>query len=145
MERVEYENLKRRIEEQRQQDLAALERVWALSQANGALAGPNGTPSLPAKRTLPRARRKEGAKGKPLQAVRAAIENLSGTFVFSDVMYELTQQVPSVGVKRGTLKAILKKLSETGEVELVAQGIGRKPSQYRRKQQEKSRESGGRG
>ena len=132
MDAREYEALKQRAEEEHRQNLAAIERVWIISQANGTPVDTAAPSALCVKQN--RAERKTGGKQtRIIQDVRAAIKNLSDTFIFSDVLERLAVEKPNLEVKRGTLKAVLKKLSETGELELVTQGIGRRPTKFRRK------------
>jgi hypothetical protein len=148
MELRDYEDMKKRAEEafrrareEYEQDLAAIERVWAKYRTNGTPVAPIDTLSLPAKpmESMPN-RRPTVKKGWVIQDVRSAIEDLSGTFTFWNVLEKLGREKPHLAVKRGTLNAILKRLSEIGELELVTQGIGRKPSEYRRKSSEKKTE-----
>lgn len=57
---------------------------------------------------------------------------MPGSFNFSDVLRRLEQEKPDLHVKKGTLKAILKKLSEKEEIEVESQGVGRRPTIYKR-------------
>lgn len=128
-----YENLKRRAEEQYRQTLAAIERVRVLDQANGEVVSEGTTPVSPAARIGPLPKyRPSVRKGRVVQDVRSVVGSISGVFDSSNVIERLAVEKPGIQVKLGTLKAILKRMSETGEIEVVTQGIGRRATQYRR-------------
>jgi len=131
MDAREYESLKQRAEEEYRQNLAAIERVWIISQANGAAVSA-ATPSAPSPNQKREKRTSRGKQTRIIQDVRTAIKSISGTFDFSHVVAQLAEEKPKLQVKRGTLKAILKNLSAKGEIEVVSQGIGRRATTYRR-------------
>jgi len=75
-------------------------------------------------------------KGFLLNEVRAAVNKFSigTTFNARQVTLTVASQAPNLVVKKASLKAALKKLAKLGELELVSQGVGRRISEYRRKQ-----------
>jgi hypothetical protein len=143
MDRATYEALKRRAEEARQraeeeyrQDLAALERVWALAQANGVSTATATASVVSASQSGSRPKHPPKiGRGKALSEVRAAVQNFSGNFDFKDVLETISVDHPSMEIKQGTVNAALKSLTKKGEIQVVNQGIGRKPTTYRRKEE----------
>lgn len=148
MDQYEYDTLKRRVEEklatakaEYEADIAALKRVWAMSQrSTGLLESPpaprirplrvsSDEDSTQTKSSIPP---KKMAKGEVSEAVEAVLPTDSRLFSWSDIAELLTQKYPGVSRNRSTIAQVLSKSEEAGQIEIVQAGSGRRPTIYRR-------------
>ncbi len=130
METQEYERLKQQAKLEYHQRLAAIESVWEMAQKMGLT---NGIPSTPSGHTNRVYRRRANAgRGQLLKAVRKAIKAIEEPFTFESVVNEIQKQSPTITIKRSSLKGTLKKLAEAKALEIVVQGKGRRPTEYKR-------------
>jgi hypothetical protein len=114
MKEREYLRLKRQIEAEYQEKMQALDLVWRMA----------GKPEQRAGR-LPRAEIQ--------QFVRSFVnEWRDGDFSVDDVINYVRQQAPSSVLSRSSLSKALRRLALNRQLEIAAQGKGRKPSRYRR-------------
>ena len=127
MTKAEYERLKEQASRDFQENLAAIERVWLMSQAAAEVNGA-ASPTPRQTRVLP----KQGTgRGKVLKAVRKAVKDLTVAFTFETVIDNLAAASPSLEVKKGSVNAALKRLVSKGELSIVSHGTGRKATLYK--------------
>jgi hypothetical protein len=121
---VDFDKLKEDAEREHQLDLEAIERVRKLLGKSAAQTGRNGSP---------RRRQKNGAgKGKLLKAVRSIVKSQTGVFTRYTVEEGLQKEFPAMAIKHGSLKSVLKRLADDGDMEVVVPPRGRRHAQYRR-------------
>lgn len=116
----EYRRLKHQIEAEYQQKIHALEMVWTM--ANRARRNETGVRS-----DRPR-------KGALLALVRNVLPQMRGEFTQHTVLEKLRENNQTMDIKRASMSATLRKLSDDGEIELLELGSGKRPSRYRVKQ-----------
>jgi len=115
MNEREYRRLKLKIESDYQRDIAALERVWAMS-GGGPQAGEAGSDSFSATAA--------GA----MQSIREVVRGMEGRFGVPEIQRRLRECSNGVEVKRSTVSAALSRMQDI--VQLVEAGRGRRPSIY---------------
>lgn len=131
----DFELLKQQADDEHRRNLDAIERVRRMhelaAKSKAALSPPEGgngkAPKAPPKKT-----RGKGKHGAVLSAVRAAINGTDGKFTFKAIAQRIGEDSPKLGVKGATVRVILKKLTTAGVIEVVKQGIGRTPTEYRK-------------
>jgi|SRR6267142_1693121 len=112
MKERDYLRLKRQIEADCRQKLDALELVWQMARS--------GRPAKPPRTAVQ-------------QLVRAFLNDWSGSeFSLDEVFKYIRQTAPNLVVNRTSLSGALRRLAINGELEVVFQGKGNKPSRYRR-------------
>jgi hypothetical protein len=116
----EYTRLKLEAEAEYRRKLEAIETVWKLSGGANQGTATHGTSSL--------------SKGSLHQAVKNAIQFLSGDFSLHDVEKRIQESDPALAarVKRPSLSSALKRLADDKEIVLVTTGSGKRASTYRR-------------
>ena len=119
MKESEYNRLRRQIEDEYQQKIDALELVWDMAN------------SQQPKRAKRKAPGKRQSKGIADALVDAALEAFSDeAFIVKDVC-EWIEKEEGGEVDRTTLSHKLKARVIRGEIEIVSEGKGRKPTVYR--------------
>jgi hypothetical protein len=114
MNEREYLRLKRHIEDEYRQKLAALELVWRMSGKTTGRAV-----------RLPRAAVQ--------QLVRAFLDqSRQDEFSSEDILNYVRQTTPDIVVGRSSISRVLQRLVSSSELELIARGKGNKPGRYRR-------------
>jgi hypothetical protein len=133
---AEYQALRRQLEEERRKaeeefdkNMEALERVYRLAKKaslpeakKSATPDRNGFGSPQAETAI--------GKGDLLKAVRVAAKEVPDRFTMPQIVTRL--RTKGVAAKRPSVRAALNRLQKLGEIELIAQGIGRRASEYRR-------------
>jgi hypothetical protein len=117
MRDAEYHRLKKRIQQEYDEKIKALDMVFRISGG--------GSPAREAN-----TRSSKGAVG---QAVRAAIQKMSGNFVVRDIENQLKSDDPTSKIKRASISSTLKRLADDDEIKLVEEGKGNKGSIFHRK------------
>lgn len=118
MKEPEYLRLKRRIEADYQRRLDALTMVWEMARDSDAEHRSRGTPRA----------------GGVRQAVDAAVAAIPGEISVQVVERWIGQQHPDLrdGLKRPSLSQALKRLTNSGVLEVVNRGAGKRPTIYRK-------------
>ncbi len=139
MNRAEYERLKRKADEDYRQNLAAIERVWNISQRLGeGESSPTRGAIVASKSNEEQVSEPFGGngrigKGSLREAIRITIAALAESFTLPQIERTLKTKHPNWEIKRASVHTTLIRLVEEGEIEVVTQGSGRRPSEYRRK------------
>lgn len=119
MKELEYRRLKRRIEDEYQEKLKALDMVFRMSGGASSKNGEQGRTS----------------KGVVSQAVRSALLKMSGEFGVRDIEKQIKTDDPTSAIKRASISSTLKRMAEDEtEITCTEKGRGKKVSKYRRKQ-----------
>ena len=137
MDATEYLQLRREIQGRCDDDLAAINRVWALSHPNESLPGTSGSTTD----SVVTYRADAGSKSKvskrtyaASKAVTAAMEKafavVSGTFSWRDVQRLANGQ--GAGIKKSTLSQFLRRKADSAEIEVVKAGEGRRATTYKK-------------
>jgi hypothetical protein len=112
MRERDYLRLKRQIEADCCQKLEALELVWQVART--------GRPAKPPRTAIQ-------------QLVQAFLSAWTGDeFSLDEVFKYIRQTAPNLVVNRTSISGALRRLAINGELEMVFQGKGNKPSRYRR-------------
>jgi hypothetical protein len=114
----EYKRLKRKIEDEYHEKLRALDMVFGMSGGSSAKSGTNG------------ARKSKGAVP---QAVRNALQKITGEFSVRDIEQQIKVDDPASNFKRASISSTLKRLVGE-EIIMTNEGKGKRGSKYRRKQ-----------
>jgi len=147
MTRAEYEKLKRKINDECQRKLEALETVWDLAGDAGAVrtvptaATPPPTPSVaePAGAHRPDAevayqQLQLAANGRMevLSLVRANVLPRADEFTMNHVYEAIISEHPGVGgiLKKPSITSALTRLVELGDLKLIEKGSGKRPSKF---------------
>jgi len=118
MREPEYKRLKRRIETEYHEKLAALDMVFRMSNSSTVKNGNQDT---------------RKSKGAVPQAVRNALHKLSGEFTASEVEAQMKTDDPTTNFKRASISSTLRRLAGDDEIVCTVEGKGKRPSKYRRK------------
>src|SRR5713101_8232025 len=135
MDKVVYERLLQQAEKDYRENVAAIERVWKISQSmrqDGETAplvplptdgNTTSSPSTPSRERIER--------GDLIAAIRDAVCTLDAnklghgsskaTFTFSDIIRVCEQRAPGLAIKRGSLGSLLRRMAEGGELKIVEQ------------------------
>jgi len=136
MSDIEYERLKEAAEREYRLNLEAIERIRHMEHALA-----KSTPSLPTNgkpknHATPHEPKKAPPQinkgGKVISAVRKVIVNLDGKFTRNTVQAALEASHPGLDIKTGSLKAVLKRMVETGEIKVLTPAQGRTGATYQR-------------
>lgn len=111
----EHDRLRKQIEDDYREKLAALDLIWKMSKEQDA------------------PQRKNGRRGSLLEAVRQAVSEKSGPFNLRDVEDSIRKQHAEMTAQRASISSALLTLVSDGELEITEQGRGRRPSIYRKK------------
>jgi hypothetical protein len=116
----EYERLKVEAAAEYRRKLEAIETVWRMS------GGASQNDADAQATTL--------GKGSLHQAVKNAVQVISGEFTHRDVEKQIQVSDPAIAakVKRPSLSSALKRLADEKEIVLVSAGRGKRASKYRR-------------
>src|SRR5437879_1070823 len=120
MNQREYERLKGEAAAEYKKKLEAIDLVWRMS---GGTSQNGSNPDVG-----------HVGKGSLLQAVKQAVQFLTGEFTLRDVEKQIqaTDSVFAAKIKRPSLSSTLKRLAEDKDIVLVAAGSGKRASKYRR-------------
>lgn len=112
----EYRRLKKQLQDKFNQDVAALERVWALVRGNRE----NGSEHV--------------ERTQVQDVVAQVLPMIEGEFVLEDVVEKLKALGPDTqGVEKKAVSTALRRLADLHEqIEVLEAGIGRRPTRYRR-------------
>lgn len=137
MDATEYIQLRHKITSQCEDDLAALDRVWALTNPNenppkascgelsreaNALNVPLESSSLPTKSTI--------SPKTITSAMEKALDAVSGTFSWKEVRLMANGQGASL--KKSTLSQFLRRKVRAGKIVVVREGAGRRPITFKK-------------
>ena len=145
MNRKEYEVLKRQAENKFQAakaefeaDVAAIDRVWRISQGNGVVKTDpvNDNPAWLQPNAVTNGDSRDAKKGEVADAVASVLPVDSRIFNWKDIDQGLSQQHPNVPRNRTTISQILRRFEEDGTLAIAEQGKGRRATKYTRVQQE---------
>lgn len=115
----EYRRLRAQIQRKYEDDLAALDRVWKLSQSDRSTQG---------------GRAGRMSKGAVLGGVREAVRAMSGTFTLRDIEAWVRSNKPELSATaRTTISGTLKRMVGR-EIEVVREGAGKRPTSYKKVQ-----------
>jgi hypothetical protein len=117
MREPEYKRLKRKIESEYQEKLKALDMVFRMS---GGISTKNNNQD--ARKT----------KGAVPQAVRNALQKITGEFTVRDIEKQMKADDPTSAFKRASISSTLKRLAKDEEIVCVVEGKGKRASKYRR-------------
>ncbi len=137
----EYQALKKRADDEHRENIAAIERVYRMTNPTGAVATVTTTvlprksqAEVPDSSPSKRINGKHGdsvGKGELLKAVRDAVRGDHGSFTILDVAARIESS--GMKVKKPSIRPVLSKLQREGVIEAIEHGIGRTPSVYRLK------------
>ena len=124
MNQKEYERLKRKIEEESQKKLNAIEMVWEMS----------GSPA--AKQTKRLETPQRAKRGFLSKAVKEVLSILPDEFVPWDVEKLIFDKFPELQgtVKSASLSSTLKRMADDGEIKIVELGAGKRATRYTARQ-----------
>jgi hypothetical protein len=134
MTRTEYEMLRRKLTEEYEQNVAALDRVFKMQAmfAEDSGRGSNGkmsTPSTP--KASPEGKEDKsdaGEHGYIIRTLREILPDLPHVFTILDVAQQYKNL--NVDAEMPSIRSALKRMTERKEVRVIEQGIGRRPSRY---------------
>jgi hypothetical protein len=132
MKERDYLKKRQEIEQQCRNDLAALDRVWAMFSKASPPASTEPLPRVP----WPRARVAEEIDDNSpnkRDAVRAALSSFAGReFMSKDVRDKLDTEHPEVSrvITENQLSSIVSRLASMGEIIVVRAKVGRSPAIY---------------
>jgi hypothetical protein len=113
MRERDYLRLNRQIEADYSYRLEALELIWQMARS--------GRPVKPPRTAVQ-------------QLVRAFLNGWAGEeFSLDEVVKYIRQTAPNLAVNRTSISGVLRRLAINGELEVISQGKGNKPSRYRRR------------
>jgi hypothetical protein len=123
MNRREYERLKAEAQAEYRRKLEAVETVWKMTDGrNGD--SPVASPS------------ESIVKGTLQQAVKIALQRISGDFTLRHVYNQIVLEDPvladKIKDKLPSVSSVLKRMADEKELILVEAGSGKRPSKYRR-------------
>jgi hypothetical protein len=122
MDQKMYMKLKDEAQKRYQSDLAAIERVWDLSQQAG-----NGNGAAPKNTGRTRA-------GASSDTIRSIVDTMAGEFSFKDVEKALKETSPDKGIGPRYVVTFLKRLEQRKYIEVVKRGGPNKgPTVYKKK------------
>ena len=118
MHEREYNKLSKSIEEEYHKKLDALDLVYKMAGGNTQ----NG-----------RSPRTSGRGAQIKQAVMGVLPGMNGEFNQRDIESKITASFPdiAVGLKRSSLSVALKRIAESGKIQIVEAGKGKRPTKYR--------------
>ncbi len=116
----EYQRLKTEAEAEYRRKLEAIEMVWKLSGGDTKNGSNSQATSI--------------GKGSLQQAIRYALQQMSGEFTLREVEQQMKIHDPvfAAKVKRPSISGTLKRLADDREIVVVAPGSGKRASKYRR-------------
>ena len=139
MNTVDYERLKEAAELEHRLNMEAIDRVRRMEQslagssiptsANGKLDDHASAVASPKRK-----RRSSAEGGKVVGVLREAISFQDGEFTRQTLLDQLKLNHPGKTIKDGSLKAALKRLTDSGEIEVVVKAQGRRHATYKRGQ-----------
>jgi hypothetical protein len=116
MKEPEYRRLKQKIEDEYQEKLKALDMVFQMSGGASVKNGKQGG---------------RESKGAVPQAVRNALQKLSGEFTVREVEKQIKIVDPTSAFKRASISSTLKRLAKDEEIVCVEEGKGKRGSKYK--------------
>jgi hypothetical protein len=116
MNEREYERLKKQIVDDCAEKLRALEIVWEMARVDA----------------RPAAIRSGPKKGEVMEAVRSAVNVLTGDFTQKDVTSAVLSIKPDTPLNRASVVSALRRLADDDVITTVEAGKGKRPSVFRR-------------
>ncbi len=141
MTKAEHDALIAKIEEQARADIAAVQRVYRLTNAHDVvlelptqtIVVANGTPTIakPAEQKVAENTAENGPKRGEVRAmVEEAIANIHGPFTYHVVMEVIGMLHPESKPNRTTVSQTLDKMASRNELAVVQKGAGKRATQY---------------
>jgi hypothetical protein len=152
--RSEYERLKLAAKARYERDIEAIERVWSLSGDNKASkpippvtphpdksekaqesAGTTEVRNVTPEVVAPPATQSKRERGSVDRAVREAVEkHINGRKFSSTLVSATVKEHFDPSVNRTSISGVLKRLVHSGQLEVVQEGVGRRPTIFRKRQ-----------